>query len=46
MIMVCQNVMPTFSDHNPLLAGLNGVTPVRTTQRPPLEAAQRERYVL
>ncbi len=46
MIMVCQNVMPTFSNHNPLLAALNGVTPVRTTQRPPLEAAQRERYVL
>jgi hypothetical protein len=24
MIMVCQNVMPTFSDHNPLLDALNG----------------------
>ncbi len=46
MIMVCQNVMPTFSDHNPLLATLNGAGGVRTTQRPPLEAAQRERYVL
>ncbi len=46
MIMVCQNVMPTFSDHNPLLATLSGAGGVRTTQRPPLEAAQRERYVL
>jgi pyruvate kinase len=46
MIMVCQNVMPTFSDHNPLLATPNGAAGVRTTQRPPLEAAQRERYVL
>lgn len=46
MIMVCQNVMPTFSDHNPLLDALNGAASVRTTQRPPLEAAQRERYVL
>jgi len=27
MIMVCQNVMPTFSDHNPLLAALNGPPP-------------------
>ncbi|MFN3982506.1 MAG: pyruvate kinase [Caldilinea sp.] len=46
MIMVCQNVMPTFSDHNPLLAASNGVKPASTTQRSPLEAAQRERYVL
>jgi pyruvate kinase len=46
MIMVCQNVMPTFSDHNPLLDALNGAAGVRATQRPPLEAAQRERYVL
>ena len=38
--------MPTFSDHNPLLATLSGAGGVRTTQRPPLEAAQRERYVL
>jgi pyruvate kinase len=46
MIMVCQNVMPTFSDHNPLLATLSASSGVRATQRPPLEAAQRERYVL
>ncbi|MBK8798211.1 MAG: pyruvate kinase [Anaerolineales bacterium] len=46
MIMICQNVMPAFTDHNPLSALLEGDGGARATQRPPLEAAQRERYVL
>lgn len=46
MIMICQNVMPAFTDHNPLSALLEGDGGARATQRPQLEAAQHERYVL
>jgi len=45
MINICQNVMPTSKDVNPLSI-MPAAATVRLTQRPPLEAAQRERYVL
>jgi pyruvate kinase len=46
MISVCNNVMPTSAQVNPLSAFLQPAQGERPQQRPPLEAAQRERYVL
>ena len=46
MVSVCQNVMPTTAQVNPLSAFLQPSQGERPQQRPPLEAAQRERYVL
>ena len=47
MVQICQNVMPTTAHNNPLSAFLTaGQLSEQRPQHRPLEAAQRERFVL
>jgi pyruvate kinase len=46
MVSICQHVMPTTAQVNPLSAFLQPETDQRAAQRPPLVAAVRENYVL
>lgn len=46
MVSICQHVMPTTAQVNPLSAFLQPPTEARPAQHPPLVAAVRENYVL
>jgi hypothetical protein len=46
MVSICQHVMPTTAQVNPLSAFLQPEGDNRPAQQPPLAAAVRENYVL